>query len=165
MTSVLHDSLRIVGVGIGATVAMDLWLLALRRVGVAGLDFALLGRWVGHLVRGTWAHESIARARPVPAERALGWAAHYAAGIAFAGVFAALAGPEGLRRPSLLAAVAFGVVTVLVPLLVLQPAMGAGVASSRTRTPVRNALRGLANHAVFGAGLYLAAAVVARLAP
>jgi hypothetical protein len=46
----------------------------------------------------------------------------------------------------------------------MQPAMGAGIASSRTPTPLKNSLRSLANHAVFGLGLYLSAATMARLA-
>ena len=59
-----------------------------------------------------------------------------------------------------LPALAVGMGTVAAPLLVMQPAMGAGIASSRTPTPVKNCLRSLANHTVFGAGLYLAAAAL-----
>ncbi len=47
--------------------------------------------------------------------------------------------------------------TVSAPLFVMQPAMGAGFAASRTPTPVRNVIRSIANHTVFGLGLYLAA--------
>jgi len=42
--------------------------------------------------------------------------------------------------------------------------MGAGIASSRTTAPLKNSLRSLANHAVFGLGLYLSAAALAHLA-
>ena len=165
MNSLAQESIRVAAIGIGATAAMDVWLLALKRVGIAGLDFALLGRWVGHLARGTWAHDAIAAARPVPAERALGWLTHYAVGIAFAALFVAVAGLDAVRDPSLAAAATFGVVTVIAPLFLMQPAMGAGIASSRTRAPLRNCLRSVANHAVFGVGLYAAAAVLARVAP
>jgi hypothetical protein len=165
MNALVQESIRVAVVGIGATAAMDLWLLALRRAGVPGLDFALLGRWFGHLARGTWSHDAIARAAPVPAERAIGWLAHYAVGIAFAALFVAVAGLDAVRQPSLAAAAAFGIGTAIAPLFVMQPAMGAGFASARTRTPLRNSLRSLVNHAVFGVGLYLAAAAVARVAP
>lgn len=47
------------------------------------------------------------------------------------------------------------------PLLILQPALGAGVASRRTATPVFNASKSVATHVVFGLGLYLAAWVSA----
>jgi hypothetical protein len=66
-------------------------------------------------------------------------------------------GMAWLSAPTLLPALAVGMVTVIAPLFVMQPAMGAGVASSRTPAPVKNCLRSVVNHAVFGAGLYLAA--------
>jgi hypothetical protein len=46
-------------------------------------------------------------------------------------------------------------------LFVMQPAMGSGFAGRRTATPFRNCLRSVANHGVFGAGLYVAAAAMA----
>lgn len=164
MTS-LQDLVRIALVGIGATAVMDAWLAALRHLGVPTLNFAFIGRWVGHLLRGTVVHPAIARAAPIPGELAWGWLAHYAVGIAFAAVLAAVQGPAWLVQPTLLPAVALGVLTVLVPLCVMQPAMGAGLASRRTPTPWRNSLRSLASHTVFGLGLYLAAWVVAWWRP
>jgi hypothetical protein len=52
-------------------------------------------------------------------------------------------------------AIAFGVVTVLVPFLVMQPAMGLGVAASRTPRPRAARVQSLITHTVFGLGLYL----------
>ena len=60
-------------VGIGATAVLDAWLALLKRLGVQGLDFALIGRWVGHIPRGRWRHDAIGRAEPVTGEVALGW--------------------------------------------------------------------------------------------
>ncbi|KCV60573.1 DUF2938 family protein, partial [Bordetella bronchiseptica] len=40
-------------------------------------------------------------------------------------------------------------------------ALGAGFASSRTPTPLRNCLRSVLAHAVFGLGLYLAGLALA----
>jgi hypothetical protein len=96
----------------------------------------------------------------VRGEVALGWALHYATGIAFAGLLVAVAGPHWLRSPVPAPALAIGLSTVLAPWLVMQPALGAGIAAARTPTPWRNRLRSLANHAVFGAGLYLAALAI-----
>jgi hypothetical protein len=94
-------------------------------------------------------------------ELTLGWAVHYATGIAFALLLAVLAGPAWLRAPSLWPALSFGITTVLLPLFVMQPAMGAGFASSRTANPALNVLKSLANHTVFGLGLYAAALAIA----
>lgn len=59
-------------IGIGATVVMDVWGLLLRRLGVATLDFAMVGRWAGHLLGGRVRHQAIAKAEPVRHELALG---------------------------------------------------------------------------------------------
>ncbi|MDH4584461.1 DUF2938 domain-containing protein [Pseudomonas sp. BN415] len=50
--------------------------------------------------------------------------------------------------------------TVAAPLLVMQPAMSAGLFVSKTPTLLKNCLRSLINHSVFGLGLLLAAALV-----
>ncbi len=157
----LETLARIAAIGIGATAVMDAWLLVLQRLGVPTLDFALIGRWVGHLPQGRWFHAAIAKAAPVPFERALGWLTHYAVGIGFAGLAVALHGVSWARSPSLLPALGVGLLTVAAPWLVMQPAMGAGIAARRTPRPWANRWRSLANHTVFGAGLYLAAAGIA----
>lgn len=157
----LCDVALVVLVGIGATAVMDLWLMLLRLAGVRPPDFALVGRWVGHLPRGRFAHAAIAEARPLQGELVLGWLTHYAVGIAFAGLLVAVEGMAWLREPSFLPALLVGASTVAAPLFVMQPAMGGGFAASRTTTPVKNCLRSLANHAVFGAGLYLSGAAAA----
>jgi hypothetical protein len=161
MNTLIEVSGRIVLIGIGATATMDAWLLLLKRLQVPTLNFALMGRWVAHLGRGRWAHDSMAKAEPVKGELLLGWAFHYLAGVAFAGLLLAVNGLAWTRQPSLAPALAVGIGTLVVPLFVMQPAMGAGIASSRTPTPARNCLRSLANHTVFGFGLYLAALALA----
>lgn len=159
-----HDLAWIALVGAGATALFDLWIAALRRLGVRSLDMALIGRWIGHLARGKFAHAGIASAPPIRAERALGWLTHYAIGVAFAGLLLLALGHEWTRAPTLLPAVAVGIATVLAPLFVMQPALGAGVAFSLTPTPLKNCLRSVVNHGVFGVGLYTAAAALAWLA-
>lgn len=157
-----HDLAAVLLVGVGATAVMDAWTVLLGRLGVPTGNLALVGRWVGHIARGRWSHASIQRADPIPREGALGWLIHYAVGITFAALLVALQGAAWLHEPALAPALAFGVATVAMPLLVMQPAMGAGLLSSKTATPLKNSLRSLANHAVFGVGLYLAAEVLDR---
>ena len=151
---------RIILLGAGATAVMDLWLALLKRMGVQTLNFAFIGRWVGHVLRGRLAHPSIAKASPVPGELAWGWLTHYAVGIAFAGLLVAVQGLAWMQFPSILPAIAIGLCTVVFPLLVMQPAMGLGIAASRTSVPWRSCLRSMVNHAVFGLGLYLTAIAI-----
>jgi len=161
MTS-LQDIFQLVLIGIGATAFMDVWLAFLKRLGVQTLNFALIGRWIGHLGRGKFAHASISQAQPVAGERLLGWFTHYAVGIAFAGVLVVVQGADWLRSPTLFPALALGLCSVAAPLFVMQPAMGAGFAASRTPAPMKNRIRSVANHAVFGLGLYLSAVILER---
>jgi hypothetical protein len=154
------DIAQVVLIGAGATAFMDAWLLLLKRLGVPTSNFALVGRWIGHLAQGRLAHASIAKAQPVRYERTLGWLTHYVVGMAFAGLLVAVVGSGWLERPTLVPALAFGVATVVMPLFVMQPAMGSGFAAAKTPTPFTNCLRSLANHTVFGVGLFLAATVL-----
>jgi len=165
MTVTIELLLRVVSIGVGATLVMDLWAQILKRFGVPSLNFAFLGRWIGHLPHGQWRHDSVAQAAPVRGELLLGWCAHYSIGIAFAALLLSMFGLPWARSPSLLPAVVVGVVTVVAPLLILQPAMGAGIASSKTARPLFNSLKSLVTHLVFGCGMYLAALVTARLIP
>jgi hypothetical protein len=160
MTPLVQDLAHIALVGTGATAVMDLWLALIGRLGVPTLNFAFIGRWAGHALRGRWTHAAIAKSPPIPGEAALGWFVHYAIGVTFAGVLAGAAGMAWMRSPSVLPALLLGMGTVVAPLFIMQPAMGAGFASSRTATPLKNCLRSVMNHAVFGAGLYLAAAAL-----
>jgi hypothetical protein len=165
MTATTEFVCRSILIGIGATLTMDLWAAVLRRFGVSSLNFALLGRWIGHIPRGRFIHASIARTAAVRGELLIGWFAHYSIGVTFSALLVATFGLEWARAPTLPPALFIGGVTVLAPLLVLQPAMGAGIASSKTVTPVFNSVKSLVTHTVFGFGLFLAARVVASLLP
>lgn len=163
-----HDpielALRAIAIGTGATLTVDLWAALLRRAfGLPALDWALVGRWIGHMRRGRFAHARIADAAPVAGERALGWAFHYVVGIAFAIVLLAAMGADWARQPTLLPCLVMGWLTVVFPFFVMQPALGAGIAASRTPHPRRARLLSLLTHTVFGAGLYVAARGVAAL--
>jgi hypothetical protein len=161
------DTIQSIGVviliGIAGTAVMDAWLLVLARLGVPTTDWRLVGRWVAHMRHGRFTHAAIARARAARGEHALGWATHYAVGIGYALALVAFTGPSWLTQPAILPALAFGLASVAMPLFVMQPALGSGFAASKTATPWRNRLRALANHGVFGLGLYIGAAVFASL--
>ncbi len=159
MTSI-EEFVRVVLIGCGATLVMDIWLMFLKRIGVQTLNFAFIGRWIGHLFHGRISHESIGKASPIANESSLGWITHYAVGIAFAFLLISIAGVAWARGPSPGIALLVGVCTVVFPLLVMQPAMGLGVAASKTPSPIKNCIRSLINHSIFGLGLFLSAFVL-----
>ncbi|HDR9481785.1 TPA: DUF2938 domain-containing protein [Burkholderia aenigmatica] len=157
--------LNLLLIGAGATLVMDLWTLFRRRAfGIPSLDYALVGRWIGHMMQGRFRHVSIGAAAPVPGERALGWIAHYAIGIAFAALPVAIAGTEWIGTPTPLPALLAGLASVIAPFFVMQPAFGFGVAASRTPNPGVARRRSLITHLSYGVGLYLAAVTLAALA-
>ena len=153
-----------VAIGIGATLLMDLWNLFLKRVfDVASLNYCLLGRWLRHMLGGTFSHASITAAPQKPFECAVGWIAHYTIGIVFALVFVVLASGAWLARPTFLPALLYGIGTVVFPFFIMQPSLGLGIAASRTPKPMHARLKSLVTHSVFGVGLYLCAVGVSYM--
>ncbi|PAJ76935.1 DUF2938 domain-containing protein [Burkholderia ubonensis] len=153
--------LRLLLIGAGGTLVMDLWALFRRRAfGIPSLDYALVGRWLGHMAGGRFRHASIVTTPPVRHERPLGWLAHYAIGIAFAGLPVALAGTYWISAPTLLPALVAGIASVAAPFFVMQPAFGFGIAAARTPQPSVARRRSLVTHLSYGLGLYVAAQVL-----
>jgi hypothetical protein len=142
-------------IGVGATAATDIWG-AIRKplLGIPAPDYALVGRWIGWMPRGRFRHESIAATPAVRHERALGWAAHYLIGIAFAGVLLGVFGVAWIQAPTIVPALLVGIGTVAAPFLLMQPGMGAGIAARRTPRPGATRVQSLIMHGVFGVGLY-----------
>jgi hypothetical protein len=145
-------------IGIGATALMDLFAMLRRWLfGIASMDYALVGRWIGHMAKGRFRHDSIAAAAPVHRERAIGWATHYLTGIAFASLLLATWGIGWARQPTIAPAFVVGVGSVAAPFLLMQPGMGAGIAARFTRNPWAARARSFTMHAMFGLGLYISA--------
>jgi len=151
-------------VGLGATLVIDLWALLLRRgFNIPSLSYCLLGRWLLHMPGGRFVHDSIAAAAQKRHECTLGWIAHYLIGTSFALVFVLLVSGTGLEHPTLLPALGFGIVTTLVPFLIMQPSLGLGIAASKTPNPNQARLKSLMTHTVFGVGLYIWASLLSHL--
>jgi hypothetical protein len=134
--------------GAGATAVMDLWGLTRQR----RPDYALVGRWLAYMPRGRFRHRPISASAPMRGERLIGWTAHYAIGIAFAGVLLAIWGMDWARQPTLGPALIVGLGSVAAPVLLMQPGMGTGFR-----------WQSFATHAVFGLGLYAAALAASAL--
>jgi len=147
--------------GVGATMVTDVWSIVRKRLfAIPPPNFGFVGRWVAHMARGRFHHDSIAAAAPVRGEVALGWSVHYAIGIAFAFLLPAFWGPEWIRNPTLNAALLVGVNTVVAPFFIMQPAMGAGFLASRTPNPPSARFHSMITHAMYGLGLYLTARTI-----
>jgi hypothetical protein len=151
-------------IGAGATAVMDLWALVRKRLlRIPPMDYGLVGRWLAYLPRGRLRHDPIAATPSVRGERLIGWIAHYLIGVAFAAVLLAIWGLDWARHPTVGPALIVGIGSVAAPFLVMQPAMGAGIAASRTPRPAVARLHGVVTHVIFGLGLYAAGSLTSSL--
>lgn len=156
--------LSAVVVGVGATLFMDAWALVLKRAFNSPLaNYCLVGRWLCHMPGGTFVHANIATATEKHSECTVGWIAHYIVGIAYAFVLVAMMSGSWLARPTLLPALLFGMGSVLVPYLIMQPSFGLGIAAAKAPRPMQARLRSLMAHTVFGVGLYVCAVGVSHV--
>ena len=116
--------------GIVGAVLMDITKTLAARAGLAsGVSVALVGRWALGLLHGQWAHADIARSPARPGEVRMGWAFHFligGGGVAL--IFPAALLTVGVHHPThlILGGLLFGLVTSLLPWLVLPPAFGWG---------------------------------------
>jgi len=147
--------------GIGATFVVDVWALLRRTAfGTPLPDYALVGRWFGYLLRGRIRHACIASTPALPGECITGWIVHYVVGVLFACILVGVSGVAWICHPTPGPALIVGVTTVLAPWLVLQPALGAGVAARLTPRPHAARIQGLLTHFWFGLGMYASAKVL-----
>ncbi len=148
----------IIALGLGASFGMDIWNLFLKRVfKIPSLNYCLLGRWLCFFPEGIFIHANITTAQQKPYECAIGWFAHYSIGVVFSYVFVFLKSGDWLESPTLLPALLYGIATVVFPLFIMQPALGFGIASSKTPNPTKARLKSIATHTVFGVCMYLCA--------
>ncbi|MBF7982040.1 DUF2938 domain-containing protein [Rahnella sp. LAC-M12] len=150
--------------GIGATLVMDWWSLCQKLIlKIPPLDYALVGRWILLLPQGKFRHHTILSASRIPGENLTGWVFHYLIGILFAVIPLLLYGRGWLIDPSLFMGMLTGLLTLIAPFLILQPAFGFGIAASRTPRPWVARLLSLITHLSYGIGLYGITAVMASL--
>lgn len=143
--------------GLGGTLAMDLWALLLNRLfGLPLANWARVGRWVLNLRERVF-HDDFDRVAPAQGELAVGWVFHYAVGVVYGVVFAVLAGRDWIAEPSFVPVWVFGILTIAAGWFLLQPAIGAGWAASRTPSPARTRVLGLLAHTVFALGMWVTA--------
>ena len=149
-------------VGVGATLVMDGSMILASRLAPEALateklDVNLIGRWVGRLGRGPRQGEDITEAPAVPGEVALGLATHYLTGISLTQVYFASLDRSGVQ-PGPIKAIAFGLATAALPLLVMFPSMGYGLGGRQSEDARRMRSVMLLGHTAFGAGIGLCTA-------
>lgn len=145
-------------IGLGGTVAMDIWAVILNRLAGQSLpNWAKPGRWFGHVFRGQVFHDDIGEAEPVAAELSLGWLLHYGVGVIYGIVWVLIAGAAWLAAPTFLPVWIFALLTISAGWFLLQPGLGLGWAAAKTPNPWKVRGMGLLAHTVFGLGMWVVA--------
>ena len=142
--------------GVIATIVMDIFSLLRSYIfRMTSFNYALLGRWFLTLKHGQLIHDSIILSQNKKHEKMIGWILHYLIGILLSYVY--LITKLYFDNSNLfLIAIPFGLVTMLIPLLIMQPLLGFGFFASKTPNPIKSIQNSTFAHLSFGIGLYLA---------
>ena len=156
----MYYVLKIIVIGVGATLTVDVWTYFLGLFNIKSLDYRFVGRWISNFPIGKVFHKNIMQTEPVKGELFIGWLAHYLIGINFAILLFLFYGKEWIDNPDIYSAVVFGIITVVAPLFIMQPAFGFGIASSNLPKPNIRRLKSLFTHLIYGIGLYITAILI-----
>lgn len=150
-------------IGIGATLTMDGYALILKILKIKSLDYRFVGRWIGHFPNGKFFHQKITDTPPVCHELILGWIAHYLIGITFAFLLLLFFGEKWFQTPTFNPALLVGLITIIAPFFLMQPALGFGMAGANLPDPNKARLMSLITHSVYGSGLYLSTLILNQI--
>ncbi|MGJ1204274.1 DUF2938 domain-containing protein [Sphingobacterium lactis] len=159
----MNTIVKIIAIGIGATITMDLYTQFLKVFQIKSLDYRFVGRWIAYFPKGKFTHQKIMDSPPQPNELLLGWVAHYFIGISFAFLLILVTGKEWLTKPTLLPALIIGILTTVAPFFLMQPAFGFGIAASKLPDPNMTRMKSIITHSVYGLGLYGSAILIHAL--
>ena len=151
----MESIINIIMLGVLATVIIDVWATFSNKVlGLPRTNWAMVGRWLGHIPGGQFVHNPVSASAPIPYENIVGWAFHYLIGIVYALCYVALVVFFLEGQPTLLSAWVFGVATILSPWLIMQPCLGLGLCATKAPEPNRVRVQNFAIHSIFGVALY-----------
>lgn len=164
MKDIFKTGLFSVVLGVMATAILDIWNFVRHLLFDIPLGhYEFIGRWMLHMLDGTFFHESIKQSTPMTGELVVGWMGHYTIGIFFAAMLLLGWGLKWLQKPRLIPAMIVGLVTVAIPFLIMQPAMGSGIAGSLTPNPQGAVIKVIISHVIFGLGLYASGFIVRKI--
>ncbi len=114
----------------------------------------MVGRWIGHIPSGKFIHDPVSKSTEIKYENAIGWLFHYFIGIVYAVFYVVFVVLYLGLSASLLSAWVYGLVTILSPWFIMQPALGLGVCAAKAPKPNMVRLQNFAIHSIFGVALF-----------
>jgi hypothetical protein len=159
----LNSKIATILIGVGGTLAIDCFTFSLRMFGIKTHGIQYIGRWLATLPDGVIFHKTIMQSASQPAENILGWIAHYLIGISFAFLFVKLFGQDWLMKPSIIGSLVIPLLTLMVPIFVIQPLFGFGVGFSNLPNQNILLLRIFLIHLFYGFGTYFSGLLISRI--
>ncbi|OOZ41139.1 hypothetical protein BOW53_05275 [Solemya pervernicosa gill symbiont] len=143
-------------IGLLATALLDVFsILMAKYFGTPKTEWRFIGRWFLLMRKGQFTHGHISKSEQVQGELAFGWFMHYLIGVSWSLIYFFLTYVVRDASPTLLSASLFGVVTLVVPYLILQPALGHGFFAQKHPRPVAMPILSFLSHLTFGQAMYL----------
>ena len=144
-----------VGVGVAATVTMDVLGAFARRLGLAaGAKGTWVGRWYLGIARGQLVHSDIAAAPELAGEARAALVGHYLIGIALSVFYVVAAGLLGIAPGGFVVAVGYGLATCVFPWFLVLPALGFGAFGVKGPRELKLFRSSVLNHLFYGLGLW-----------
>jgi len=144
-----------VGVGVAATVTMDVLGALARRIGLAaGAKGIWVGRWYLGIARGRFVHSDIAAAPELAGEKRAALLGHYVIGIVLAVFYVVGASLLGVSPGSFSGALGYGLATCVFPWFLVLPALGFGAFGLKGPKELRLFTATVLNHSFYGLGLW-----------
>lgn len=114
-------------VGIGSTIALDIWVLLVERLtGIPPTNWGVVGRWIAGMPSG---HLVLQQSdKPISdTEKVIGWLFHYLVGIAYAGLILLIFGTAFIQNPQWMPVIVVGLIlSTFAGLAILMPGLGGG---------------------------------------
>ena len=147
-------------IGVGATFTIDCFTFIISLFGNSPRGILFVGRWLAYMPQGKFLHHTIIETPSIANELIIGQIAHYCIGITFAFLLVKMFGEKWLSKPTLHPAFIIAIVTLIIPVFILQPALGFGIAFSNMPQQIHLLTKTVVIHTIYGFGLYFSAVVL-----
>ena len=147
-------------IGVGATFTIDCFSFIISLFGNSPRGILFVGRWLAYMPQGKFLHHTIIETPSIANELIIGQIAHYCIGITFAFLLVKMFGEKWLSKPTLHPAFIIAIVTLIIPVFILQPALGFGIAFSNMPQQIHLLTKTVVIHTIYGFGLYFSAVVL-----
>lgn len=150
-------------IGISATATIDCFTYIVSFFGQTPRGVLFVGRWLAYFSKRQFVHNTIIESTSVDNELLIGQIAHYGIGIAFAFMLIKIYGEIWLTTPKLGPALTLAIITLVTSILILQPALGFGIAFSNMPNQIALLTKTVFIHLIYGFGLYGSAIALNRI--